>query len=218
MIDVIKPGDEAQKNVQNEKDSVLTNLKDEKNVTFEWDKIKLPETEFTNIQEALAYIEKQENILLHKNRENNTEAIKEINDILDMYLAKGIIKKEDYMYKYYWKIKDFLLMYKWNLSDFMPRVVKGRKKEIVGDSEEEDGMRDKHTSGANLLFKRSWLRSKEDREVFFVNFIKTEWEDLIKFFKKNCEMGLNESEMDTTWISRIQLIYEEYKSESGILD
>jgi hypothetical protein len=83
MIDIIKLEDEDKNNLQNKKAPVLTNLKDEKNIAFEGDKVKFPETELSNIQEALQYLKKQENLLLQKNREKNENVVKEVSEILD---------------------------------------------------------------------------------------------------------------------------------------
>ena len=75
MINTITSADERKNDLQNEEGSVLDNLKDEKDVIFEGEKVKFSETEFVNIQEALAYLKKQENILLQKNREKNENVV-----------------------------------------------------------------------------------------------------------------------------------------------
>ncbi len=141
MINTIKPGDEKEKKSLNStSDDVLHELKDEKNVSFDADKVKLPETEFTNVQEALAYIRKQENLLLQKNRENNSEAIKELKDFVDILfkerlnpenLDKGRPYSLGYNKETLQKLKDFFENYKSDLSGFMMEIAQERKKILL---------------------------------------------------------------------------------------
>jgi len=84
MVNIINSGDETTKKTINPvEENVANELKDENNVAFDEEKVKFPEAEFANVQEALEYVRKQENLLLQKNREENENVVKEVSEILD---------------------------------------------------------------------------------------------------------------------------------------
>ena len=198
MIDIVNTTHENknQEDSQNSKGEILSGLKDEKNVSFEWDEIKFPEVKFTSVQEALEYVKRQENLLIKKNRENNVGATKEINKLLDIldeiYLhpewydnnktnlhskedVKEFLKNVDKWYRdpngyqkdQIKKIKVFLQEYTWDLSYFMNDLAEERKQGLYSWNEEQN-------------FLNRWKLSHED-------FSKLTWEDLIKAFKKDFE-------------------------------
>lgn len=120
MINVIDPWDEN-KNIQEIHDAVFIDLKNEKNVNFEGEKVKFSKTEFANIKESLNYLNKQENILLQKNREKNGNIVKEVSEILDNIEKKWFLDEYSATHFSYekWiaqKIKGFLKSYQWHLT------------------------------------------------------------------------------------------------------
>lgn len=167
MINIIEPGDKDKNNLQNEKGSILNNLKDENNVDFDGDKVKFPEMELSNIEEALQYVKKHENLLLQKNREKNENVVKEVSEILD-----NIQNKWDYLaYKQEMQdIKNFLKNYEWDLSNFMYEVAVEWKKRLNEDS--------RGFAGKN--FRARW-KLQEDM------FNELEWEELVNALKKDVE-------------------------------
>jgi hypothetical protein len=95
MVDIINTDDEIKKTSDDSlKNDVANTLKEEQNVSFEGEKVKFPEAEFANVQEALDYIKKQENLLIQKNREKNSEAVKEVNQIIDVFSEVSNKEKE----------------------------------------------------------------------------------------------------------------------------
>jgi len=236
MIDVINPADEnINKEVsQNSKNAVLSDLKDEKNVSFEWDVIALPEVKFTNIQEALDYVKKQENLLMQKNRESNTEVIKEVNGLLDSlyeaYLnpeyywgysnSKSLLSKQDvkdflqntnhtdsmwFYKKQIQDIRDFLQNYKWDLSHFMDEIVQERKQGLSTWHEKEN-------------FLNRWKTSPEVLENL-------KWEDLVKAFKKDVDnvdkipfgwaANLGKAGAVTFMVTMIQNVFNKYQKQQN---
>lgn len=144
MINIIGSNHEAtEKTANSVGGNVANELKDENNIAFDGDKVKLPATEFANIQEALEYVRKQENILLEKNRKNKSEALKEIYHVFD--LIEEEMKKQNELYKEYSdvypafrfssieKLKDMLREYEWDISDFLVELAKKRKSMISMD-------------------------------------------------------------------------------------
>jgi len=84
MIDIIKVEDkDKNQNLQVVNDTVLSDLKDENDISFEGEKVKFHEIELLNTKEALKYLRKQNNLLLNKNKEKNENIVKEVSELLD---------------------------------------------------------------------------------------------------------------------------------------
>ena len=176
MINAIESADQGNNNRQDQKSSVLTTLQNENTISFDGDKVKFPETELTNIQEALAYIRKQEHLLLQKNREHNENVVKEVSEILDNVQNKWFLDEYSGDKFFHEKqtikeIKDFLKNYEWDLSNFMNEVAVEWQKRLQifswrGDLPQE--------------FLARWHISADV-------FNQLEWEDLIKALKKDAD-------------------------------
>lgn len=133
MINTIKPGDETTKTNNIVGKTVADELNDENNVVFDGDKVQFPATEFANIQEALEYVKKQENLLVSKNRENKSEALKEIYHVFDLMEEemKRQNKLSEEKYNTRWRefefsdieqLKNNLREYEWDISNFLSEL------------------------------------------------------------------------------------------------
>lgn len=218
MINVVNACDENKnQNLKGAHDAILTNLKDEKNVIFEWGEIKMPEVKFTNVQEALDYIKKQESLLIQKNRENNTEAVKELKDFMDLLFKYSLNPDNldwarpyslEYNQKALQKTKDFFESYEWNASKFMTEIAQERKNGLLGYS--EYNRTSNNPNGCKLGNK--WITREQ--------FEKIEWEDLIQMLKQYTKelpirFGVNDhkSTVNMRLLSIIQHMYKKYTND-----
>lgn len=198
------------------KDAILTSLTDERCVTFEGGEIIFPNVQFTNIQEALDYIKRQENLLMQKNRENNTEAVKELNDFIDL-IFKYCLNPDNLVANSYsleanervsQKIKDFFENYVWSVSELMMVMAQERKNNLLqypNDSYRNDG-----PNGWRLWYKPITRELLEG----------TEWEDLIQMFKQYAEelptriKDEDKVRVNSRLLFIVIKIYQKYTNES----
>lgn len=184
---------------------ILTTLNQD-NVIFEGSEITLPEAKFTNITQALDWVKKQGDILKQKQREDNSEALKEILEIID-FIAKVYAKGETN----YWEqsqvdeVKNFLKDYKWRINDFISEVVVWRKEGPLNES-------------------GGWGNSAQEFEArWWVKWETLQWEALINAFKKDCQnlenikSGYTRVHTASMLFAMIRNVYEEKKKSTSSL-
>ena len=109
------------------KSEIQKNVLSEKNVEFEWEKVKFPEVELANIDEAINYLNAQRDLLMKKHREKNENIINEVDDMLKKCVDKWLKKEywcSDWDIKhYYTDVIDFLRSYNWELAPLMKSII-----------------------------------------------------------------------------------------------